>query len=357
MIFNTWYVAAWADELGDSILPRTICNQALVIFRDAGGKVAALEDRCCHRAAPLRFGNLVPEGIQCSYHGLVFDCTGNCVHIPSQNKIPSQARVRSFPVVEKDEMVWIWMGDPALAREEEILEYPYHRDTERWPHKHDVIHLKANNMLLVDNLMDLTHVGVLHKATIGGEVASHAQASTEVIPSESGLSYVRWLLDSVPPPTFQKGLAFKGRVDRWQDFRYVAPSHVVQWSGAMDVGRGAVENRDQDGAFSIRLFHSLTPETDETCFYFWSSANGYRQDDPQATDELFAELKATFAEDKVIVEGQQERLDERGEAGLIQLASDAVRMHMRRINARLLARESLQPGASAQGQAAARTTV
>jgi hypothetical protein len=74
-----------------------------------------------------------------------------------------------------------------------------------------------------------------------------------------------------------------------------------------------------------------TPETETSCFYFWSAANGYRQNDPEATEQLYRENAPTFLEDKEMVQAQQRRLDELGEQGLVDIASDANRMHMRRI--------------------------
>ena len=47
----------------------------------------------------------------------------------------------------------------------------------------------------------------------------------------------------------------------------LAPADIVQWSGALEVGRGAMEDRDKDG-FHLRLFHGATPETDTSFFYF-----------------------------------------------------------------------------------------
>ena len=137
-------------------------------------------------------------------------------------------------------------------------------------------------------------------------------------------------MDSPPPPTYSKAVSFKGHVDRWQEFEFLAPSNIVQWSGALDVGRNALENRDQDGGFSLRLFHGLTPETETSCFYFWSTCNGYRQDDPQATEQLFEEISRAFKEDKVIVEAQQAMLDATGEDRLVDIFSDTARVHMRR---------------------------
>jgi nitrite reductase/ring-hydroxylating ferredoxin subunit len=80
LLRNAWYIAAWADEIGgDQPLARRICNEPIVLFREAAGLVGALTDRCCHRAAPLSMGSVVEEGIQCGYHGLVIDGSGRCV--------------------------------------------------------------------------------------------------------------------------------------------------------------------------------------------------------------------------------------------------------------------------------------
>jgi phenylpropionate dioxygenase-like ring-hydroxylating dioxygenase large terminal subunit len=48
-IRDAWYVAAWADEIADKPLARRICNEPVVLFRDAEGHAAALLDMCCHR--------------------------------------------------------------------------------------------------------------------------------------------------------------------------------------------------------------------------------------------------------------------------------------------------------------------
>ena len=111
---NAWYVAAWADELTvDAPLGRRICDEPVVLFRDAAGNAAALADFCCHRSAPLSAGKIVAAGLECGYHGMVYGGDGVCVSIPGQVHIPAKARVRSYPLVEKDALLWIWMGDAA----------------------------------------------------------------------------------------------------------------------------------------------------------------------------------------------------------------------------------------------------
>jgi phenylpropionate dioxygenase-like ring-hydroxylating dioxygenase large terminal subunit len=338
-IRNAWYMAAWASEVLQQPLGRRICGDPVVLFRDRSGAVAALEDRCCHRSAPLSLGSVVDQGLQCGYHGLIFEKGGRCVHVPGQDHVPQKACVKSYPIVEKDEIVWIWMGDPAKADVGKIIDYPWNNDHKNWPYQKATYPVQGNYMLMVDNLMDLTHVGFVHQKTIGGTPASHVDAKMTVTRTEQGLKFVRWMLNSVPPPTYVKAVGFKGNVDRWQEFEFIAPGFVLVWTGAVDAGTGAYDQNKREGGFALRSLHALTPETETSCHYFWSAANGYRQDDPLTTEQLFSELAAAFLEDKVMVEAQQSRLLELGADRLVDIASDSARVHMRRTVDRLIEQE------------------
>jgi phenylpropionate dioxygenase-like ring-hydroxylating dioxygenase large terminal subunit len=340
---NAWYIAAWGDELGERPLARRICNDAIVLFRDKDGRAAALADRCCHRSAPLSLGTVVEDGIQCGYHGLIIDAAGKCVKVPGQRLIPGEATVKSYPLVEKNQFLWIWMGDPALADPALIVDFPYHDDHAKWPHKHTMYPIKGNYMLMVDNLMDLTHLGYLHAKTIGGNPSQHVDAEMKVVRTPTGVKFTRWMKNSPPPPSYVKAAGFAGRIDRLQVFEFVAPSTILQWTGATDAGSGI---EPDDFAFKFRLFHGLTPETETTCFYFWSAANGYRQDEPAATELLFGQIATAFLEDAAMVQAQQERLSEFGESGLVDIASDSIRMTMRRHVDRMIAAEQQQQQAA-----------
>ena len=162
-------------------------------------------------------------------------------------------------------------------------------------------------MLMVDNLMDLTHLGHLHAKTVGGNPAAHVDAEMKTIRTPRGLKFTRWMKNSVPPPSYVKAAGFAGRVDRCQEFEFVAPSTVLQWTGATDVGSDYADPQ-RDFRFQFRLFHGLTPETETSCFYFWSVANGYRQNEPEATEQLYREIATTFIEEKTMVEAQQAML-------------------------------------------------
>ncbi len=338
-IRNAWYVAAWSDEVTATPLARRICNEPVVLYRDAAGTAAALIDMCCHRGAPLHMGKVVSEGLECGYHGLIFGTDGACVRIPGQDTIPERARVRSFPVVEQDGFLWLWPGDADTADPASIVRYPWHNDTVNWPHKRTMYPIAAAARLMVDNLMDLTHLGYVHGSTIGGNPAIHVEAKMETTRTPMGLKFTRWMLNSIPPPTYTRAVDFKGRIDRAQMFEFIAPGSILQLSAADDAGAYA-NGLTARSKIQFRLYHGLTPETDTTCFYFWSTANGFRPNDPATTEQLFTEIAAAFLEDKAIVEGQQARLRELGETGLVDIATDAARLHMRRTVDRLMAEDA-----------------
>ncbi len=347
---NAWYVAAWGHEIeAGKPFARTLLDEPVVLFRDADGAVHALEDRCCHRATPLRLGEVVPEGLQCGYHGMVFDGAGQCVRIPGQDTIPPQARVRSFPVVERQEFVWIWMGDPARADEAQIIDYPWNDDPDNWPHRHAVFHINCDFMLLVDNLMDLTHVPHVHTKTIGGgPVMAQVNARIDVERTKTGVHFVRWILNSVPPPTFARSAGWGDdvRVDRWADFEYVAPASVLQWTGSLEVGRGAEQDRTQPGGFNIRLYHGATPETADSCHYFWCAANGHKPDNPAVTEALFQEVADTFQEDVEFLEAQHACMKAAPDMPLVDIKHDFARRPARRALDRLIALDT--PAAAAE---------
>jgi vanillate O-demethylase monooxygenase subunit len=111
---NAWYCAGWADQLPDGgVLGLTILKEPVVVYREGNGSVSALEDRCPHRFAPLSMGKVLGGNrLQCPYHGLEFDRSGACVRNPHGDKrIPTRAKVKSYPAVEKHKAIWVWMGD------------------------------------------------------------------------------------------------------------------------------------------------------------------------------------------------------------------------------------------------------
>lgn len=75
---------------------------------------------------------------------------------------------------------------------------------------------------------------------------------------------------SDPLPAYSQAWPFTGRIDRWQEIEFHV-SHIRIWTSGVDAGTASVEDpRRVD--FHMRGFHGVTPETHETCHYFWTIA-------------------------------------------------------------------------------------
>ncbi len=305
---NFWYVAGWDWEIRrQELFRRTLCNEPVVFWRREDGKPVALEDRCCHRHVPLSGGRLRGDNVECPYHGLTYDCTGACVRVPSQKAIPPSARVRSYPVVERHHWIWIWMGDPALADPALIEDYHWNDDP-AWRFKGERLQVEGNYLLLVDNLLDLTHLQFVHRTTLGTEAISNFPIKVER--EDTLVRVTRWIMDSPAPPFFQKAGGFSPteHVDRWQIIEFTPPGFVRLDVGAARAGTGAPEGNRSQG-FTMRNLNALTPETDSSTHYFWGQAHNFGIDDPSITEMLFNQVHTAFLEDLVIVRNQQSNID------------------------------------------------
>ena len=333
---NCWYVACWSHDLEERTFARTILGQPVVFYRREDGTPVALEDRCCHRGLPLSMGRIKGDDIECGYHGLTFDPSGACVRVPGQSAIPPGAEVRAFPVVEKWRTIWIWMGDPALADEAKVPNV-FWLDHPDWEPAPGYSHMKANYQLLVDNLLDLTHVTYLHSRTIA---ADDVEALIPVTTERDGDSVRvgRWIPDIPPPPMFAAARPFAGRVDRWQFITWEAPSTVYLDIGCADVGTGAMEG-DRSHGISMWSTHLITPETETSTHYHWGFARDYKLDDDSVTELLREGGRVTFTEDVDVLEIQQRTMRAMPDAPAVDINIDNAPLQARRILDELIAKE------------------
>src|SRR5579871_27553 len=163
---NFWYVGAWSDEVTEKPLARTLLAEAVALFRTSDGRVHALQDRCAHRRMPLSNGRVIEDRLVCAYHGLTYAPSGQCVRVPGQTQTPRGIAVRRFPAVERYGAVWIWMGDPEQADPAKIFRVADVAETGGGHHFY--FHVKANYLLINDNLSDLLHQAYLHNPSFGG---------------------------------------------------------------------------------------------------------------------------------------------------------------------------------------------
>jgi vanillate O-demethylase monooxygenase subunit len=342
---NYWYVAAWTHELQEMPVGRTILGEPIVLYRRGDGAPAALADRCCHRRLPLSKGRVVGDRLQCGYHGLEFAADGRCVTIPGQPQIPPEARVKAYPVAERHRWVWIWMGEPALADPALIPDFHW-LDDPAWGAKGDLFHVACDWRLIVDNLLDLTHLTFVHSATIGN-AATTDRAEIDVDRGSDHVRVTRWMMDAPAPPTYVRMGGFRSNVDRWQIIHFTPPGYVRLDVGATPAGTGARQGVRRDGITMWNL-NALTPETERTTHYFWAQAHDFSPQDPAVTERLFQEIYTTFKQDWEILEAQQHSIDTAPDAPVIDIRVDAGPLQARRLLDRLFAEETAMRSQAAE---------
>jgi phenylpropionate dioxygenase-like ring-hydroxylating dioxygenase large terminal subunit len=322
---NTWYIAATRQEITDKPLARTILNEPIVFVENGQGELCAFEDRCCHRGAPLSLGFVTDAGIRCGYHGMEFARGGQCISIPGQNNIPKRAKVKAYPLVANGDYVWIWMGDPEKADAASIVGYPP-EDPVLWPRVGDMLHLKASYVMVLENLMDLSHLSYLHKTSIGSSEADSAKAEMDVRRTEGGMRFLRVMRNADAPANWKKRYPTGEKVDRWSDFEFIAPNIIKQFSGGVNAGE--YDQGIREGAHLVRTLHSVTPETEKSCFYFFNKADGFARFEDPNKPRTWASTTDVFKEDAFMLEQQQLRLENYDVSKLININTDVARVQM-----------------------------
>lgn len=328
---NAWYAAAYDVEIGRALFPRTVCQQKLVLYRQTDGRVAALEDACWHRLLPLSMGRLEGDEVVCGYHGLVFNAEGRCTHMPSQETLNPAACVRRFPVVEKHRFVWVWPGDPALADESLIPDLHWNHDP-AWAGDGKMIRVKCDYRLVIDNLMDLTHETFVHGSSIGNRAV--AEAPFVATHGDRTATVTRWMENIEAPPFWagqlRQARGHEGPVDRWQIIRFEAPCTVAIDVGVAPTGTGAPQGNRGQGVNGMVL-NTITPETANTCLYFWAFARNYCLDEQRLTHQLREGVAGIFREDELVLEAQQKAIEEHPDHKFYNLNIDAGAMWARRL--------------------------
>ena len=338
---NAWYVAAWDHEVKRlHLMRRLLLGDGVVFYRKTDGSVVALEDRCCHRHAQLSKGRVRGDRVECAYHGLQFDPSGACVHIPSQESIPAAARVRSYPVAEKHHWIWIWMGEPEKADPALIPDFSVMNDP-AWRWRGETLAVEGNYMLVVENLMDLTHLPSLHKSTLADTAIPASEIPVAYKLDANRITVDRWVLGADLPPYFRvlAGMKKEHPADRWMNTVFTPPSFVRIDIGAARAGTGAREGDRTHGVSTWNL-NAITPETERSSHYFWAQAQDFSLHDPSIAELDFHLVHTAFQEDLAMIKGQQQNLDLAPAAPRLDLAADRAGMQARRMVERMIREES-----------------
>ncbi len=339
-LLNCWYVAAMSRELGaEAMLTRQLLDTSVLMYRKADGTPVAMHDRCPHRFVPLSMGERHGDDVVCKYHALRFDCSGQCTHNPhGTGRIPAAAKVRTFPLLEKYGFIWIWMGDePADA-----AKLPDFSELDNGPATgvaHTYMPMKANYELIIDNVMDLSHIDHVH----GEIITTRGQLSPLIPPVKEDNNTVnaRWewrqtpammiFANFLPDPTAEARGFF--------DITWSAPANIQLSVGAIQ-GEGALDLNDTVGQYDL---HTCTPASATESHYFFATRRNHIVDDGEYNQmKIEAMHNAFVTEDGPIIEAVQKEMNTNDFFSLnpVLMSNDAAPVRVRRLLARLIAQQS-----------------
>lgn len=305
---NCWYVAGWSKDYDRTLKAQTLLGDNIVLYRLEDGTPAALEDACPHRKLPLSMGQLEGDTLVCGYHGLTFDCTGNCTDSPTQRGMtPRRAVVRSYPVVDRYNLLWIWMGDADKADPAEIYEIENFDDPSWGCTDGGMLPIACNYLWVVDNLLDPSHVAWVHVTSFAGGGTDSAPLDMEQ--TDQGVIVSRWIYDQPASPYYKDLVKFPGNCDRKQHYEMSVPAIALNKSIYTPIGTGGPDAAMVDETYINISYNFMTPVDEKNTQYIWFQHRNTDPTDKAISEKMNAGAVMAFNEDKEILEAVQKGMD------------------------------------------------
>lgn len=148
----------------------------LVVYRGESGTPYVVDAYCPHMGAHLAKNTtsyivldgeqVEGESIRCPFHGWRYGTDGACNHIPYSDFIPKAAKLRTYPVVERGGILWLWHDPEALEPDYPLPDFGGHYGEPGWvewkiDHMGD---LDVHGVEIADNMADFGHFVPIHGA-------------------------------------------------------------------------------------------------------------------------------------------------------------------------------------------------
>lgn len=331
LLKNRWYVAAFSEEITRQPMERTILGTPVVFYRTEDGTPIAMYGLCPHRYFPLALGKLEGDAIVCGYHGFTFAADGKCIKIPAQGT-GSGFRLPVFTLVERGPLVWIWMGDRERCDNDQIPPYEdFGLDQPGWNEcAHTRFQVDARAQLLIDNLMDLTHLPFLHMQVPVGEAFLQKTLVSEQRPRSFQLrrpSRTPW--SGFHEMLYTAQARFEGLSDMESITDFYGPE-LIRTSGPITKAIDGHNDVPKELG-TLWILHGITPESDQSMHYFGLMTRDFRIEDTELDDILLKTTTGVRQQDVDAVEAVEVRLNEAvdRQAELL-VRSDAPAVHVRK---------------------------
>lgn len=342
---KAWYAAALSTEVdATELFHRKILGKSVMIYRLQDGTPVAMHDRCPHRFAPLSMGKRCGDEVSCPYHALRFNSDGECTHNPhGKGHIPKAAQVDTFPLVEKYGFLWIWMAD-AEADHSLLPDYARLDDGPDTGVAWTYMNLPVNYELIIDNVMDLSHIDHVH----GEIITTRGQLSPKVpqIRETRDTVSARWEWSQTPAMMIFAPFMPEPEAEARQyfDITWYAPASIqLTVAATQEDGEGFDEALDQYD------LHTCTPADEYETHYFFATRRNHVEEDGEYNQGKIAAMHAAFEdEDGPLVKAVQAEMGDAEFFSLnpVLMSNDVAPVKVRKLLDRMIAEEQAETGAA-----------
>ena len=299
-LFNAWYVAGWSKDFTQKLKAEKYLGENIVFYRRKDGSPVALENACPHRKLPLSMGKITNDNIECGYHGLTFNGSGKCIFAPTQpGSIPPRAIVKSYPVVDRYRLLWIWMGDPELADQGKIFTIENYENSMWGCTDGGVLDIDCNYLWIADNLLDPSHVAWVHTTTFAG--AGTEDQPLEVEKTSKGVIVSRWIKGKLPSPYYAELVKFEGPCDRLQHYEMRYPAIGINKSIYTPIGTGGKGSTPVPETLINISYNFMTPISEGKTRYFWFQHRNTEPYNKKVSEQMNKGAYHAFEEDRDIL--------------------------------------------------------
>jgi phenylpropionate dioxygenase-like ring-hydroxylating dioxygenase large terminal subunit len=270
-----WFAVAESPDVGvGQTKAAYYFDTHLVLWRDESGGIHVMDAFCPHLGAHLGHGGTV-EGceIRCPFHGWRFDVEGANSDIPYSARTNGRAKVRTYPVLERNGFVYAWYHPQHEEPTWEVTEVAEIGTGEfRGPTRTSHV-VRAAIQEMAENAVDSAHFRYVHHTAAVPEIERYeADGHRAVMASSQRFPTPRGVVD--------------GRIDSLADGPGVS---IVRFSGIVDT-------------LLVSASTPIDAATTQTRFHYYVRATGDETLSSSVGAAFAAEIDKQFLEDMPIWE-------------------------------------------------------
>jgi vanillate O-demethylase monooxygenase subunit len=335
---DCWYVLAPSESVGRALRAYRVAGLPLVVFRTVAGQAVALHDRCVHRPYPLSAGHLDGDELSCGLCGFIYGTDGQCVRVPTQNRVPVGAAVRTYPVREEQGLVWVWAGEPGRARLHRLPDLPW-LVQDGWVTVGGEQLVSAGFLLLHESFADVTKIPVL-VPEVSPSVLQVPPPPLDVEVTETTVSLSRRYPPGPLPDWQARALGRPGHeeLEHLQEGHFLSPAAWVDyWDVVLDASAARTQ---KPGKARMRFTQLVTPADDGVSRLIWRVSRDFGVGDSATTAQLAEMFGPYYATLAAALETMQQVIDQDGPETEVNVSADVAALRVRQIVQAMLAEEN-----------------